>query len=143
MDLTTEKKRIGCPSLFAAIAKAQPQLHCFGHVHNGWGAKVVAWRPQISDHPSHFSDIDNGKSVVIDSLTKLNSTIFDSPDDEAKRQMEIDRYRRQRCRDIISQYQSSAIGPGRTLFVNAAVKGDESLDQLPWVAEIDLPSNIA
>lgn len=141
MDLTKEK-RIGCPSLFAAIAKAQPQLHCFGHVHNGWGAKVVAWRPQISDHPTHFSDIDNGGSVVIDSLAKLNSTIFDSPDDEAKRQMEIDHYRRQRCRDT-SHCQSSAIGPGRTLFVNAAVKGDEGLNQLPWVAEIDLPLNMA
>ncbi|POR38481.1 Uncharacterized protein TPAR_01335 [Tolypocladium paradoxum] len=75
MDVTREKKRIGCPNLFAAIARAQPRVHCFGHVHDGWGAKVVAWRPQISEHPSHFNDIDNGKSVVIESLAKLNSVL--------------------------------------------------------------------
>ncbi|KAK3402985.1 hypothetical protein B0T20DRAFT_399708 [Sordaria brevicollis] len=39
-----EQQHAGDPSLFAAVAMARPRLHCFGHVHGGWGAKLVRWR---------------------------------------------------------------------------------------------------
>lgn len=71
LDRTQDRKRIGCPELFAAVARTQPLVHCFGHVHSGWGAKVVKWRERISERPSHFVDVDNGESVVLDSLALL------------------------------------------------------------------------
>jgi hypothetical protein len=58
-DYTGSKTRVGSPGLFAAIAKAKPKVHCFGHIHEYWGAKLVKWRPELSDEPSHFTDIDN------------------------------------------------------------------------------------
>ncbi|KAI0133555.1 hypothetical protein BJ170DRAFT_606663 [Xylariales sp. AK1849] len=59
MDYTDSKQRAGCPHLFGAIRRAKPLLHCFGHIHEGWGSKLVTWRDKISERPSHFTDIDN------------------------------------------------------------------------------------
>ena len=33
-DYTDMKLRVGSPSLFAAIARARPLVHCFGHIHS-------------------------------------------------------------------------------------------------------------
>jgi predicted phosphodiesterase len=45
----------GCPYLFKATARARPLMHCFGHIHEGWGAKLVTWRQPISTEPSHLT----------------------------------------------------------------------------------------
>ncbi|KZZ93674.1 Metallophosphoesterase domain protein [Moelleriella libera RCEF 2490] len=122
-------KRIGCPQLFQAVAKAQPRLHCFGHVHGDWGARLVTWRSQLSEAPSHFTDIDNnnGRSPTLDSLQRLQGL------------------RLQQCREqnhvhiSLCQQDEHPIEPGKTLFVNASVMGQsDSLDQLPWLVEIGL-----
>lgn len=56
-------------SMLEAAARARPRLHCFGHVHNGWAAKLVSWRDSTSDTLSHLTDIDYGKSAVIETMT--------------------------------------------------------------------------
>ena len=69
LDYTANRQRGGCEHLFAAIVKARPRMHCFGHIHEAWGAKMVAWRGETSsENPIHFTEIDNGASVVVDSL---------------------------------------------------------------------------
>jgi Icc-related predicted phosphoesterase len=124
MDMTAEKQRIGCPELFAAVARAQPKVHCFGHVHSGWGARFVSWRPVLSANPSHFTDIDNGKSHVVSSLAKLAG----SGDQQGR-----DCFETSHCAGDEWPLQA-----GKTLFVNAANKGDDGLTQLPWVVELEL-----
>ncbi|KAJ9422350.1 Metallo-dependent phosphatase-like protein [Fusarium oxysporum] len=122
MDMTPQRQRIGCPQLFSAIAKSQPRIHCFGHVHNSWGAKIVSWRPQISEHPSHFSDIDNAKSRAVEI-----------------RQDRLERYGSQRC--CVASYcqgDEEQLAPGETLFVNAALMGSKGLTQYPWLVDIEL-----
>lgn len=143
MDMTADKKRIGCPQLFAAIAKSQPRIHCFGHVHNGWGAKLVTWRPIISDNPSHFSDIDNEKSSVIETLSSLKKSEFESAEERQRRNENVRHWKKQNC------YQTShcsdddmPLGDGQTLFVNASTKGDTELNHLPWLVEFDLGRDI-
>ncbi|EXJ66416.1 uncharacterized protein A1O5_10568 [Cladophialophora psammophila CBS 110553] len=48
MDYTHGRERAGCAdlfaALFAAVAQARPRVHCFGHIHEGWGAWLVTWR---------------------------------------------------------------------------------------------------
>ena len=44
MEYTDSRRRAGCPHLFEAVTRACPRLHCFGHIHEGWGAKMVTWR---------------------------------------------------------------------------------------------------
>ncbi|TVY86223.1 Metallophosphoesterase domain-containing protein [Lachnellula willkommii] len=34
---------VGCASLFRAISRARPRLHCFGHIHEAYGAKLIQW----------------------------------------------------------------------------------------------------
>ncbi|KAF5664527.1 metallophosphoesterase domain-containing protein [Fusarium denticulatum] len=139
MDMTPERQRIGCPQLFSAIAKAQPRIHCFGHVHGGWGAKIVSWRPRISENPSHFSDIDNAKSQVVESLPRLQGTKWESPEDSKARENKLQLYGSQRC--CIASYcqgDDECLPPGKTFFVNAALMGDKGLSQYPWLVDIEL-----
>lgn len=139
MDMTNDKQRVGCPQLFAAVARAQPRLHCFGHVHDSWGAKLVAWRANISDTPSHFSDVDNGNSLVIENLPRLKGSELESEEDRKMRQDAAEGYRLQRCcRTSHCDGDERPLGPAETLFVNAAVMADGELSQYPWLIDIEL-----
>ncbi|KAF2154144.1 hypothetical protein K461DRAFT_267200 [Myriangium duriaei CBS 260.36] len=35
--------KVGCPHLLNALQHCRPRLHCFGHIHEGWGAALVDW----------------------------------------------------------------------------------------------------
>jgi Icc-related predicted phosphoesterase len=39
----TAHGNVGCPHLLKAVARAKPLVHCFGHIHEGWGAETVTW----------------------------------------------------------------------------------------------------
>ncbi|TFA98943.1 hypothetical protein CCMA1212_009281 [Trichoderma ghanense] len=143
LDLSENKKRIGCPQLFAAVAKAQPRIHCFGHAHDGWGAKLVAWRTVISDAPSHFTDIDNDKSRVIENMASFKGSNFESPQERKAREERIAAHReRGYCETSHFGDQSTFVEGRKTLFINAAVMGQERLDRLPWIVDIELPSSV-
>ncbi|KAI1814360.1 ser/Thr protein phosphatase family protein [Poronia punctata] len=139
-----QSQRAGCPHLFAAVARARPRMHCFGHIHEGWGAKLVAWRPQISDKPSHFTDIDNGSSKVIEKLSNITGIKYDTADTRRKKlqaaQHFIQRgfFSTSHCEndDTPIEWKSN------TLFVNAATQGvDEAFPvQPPWLVELELPA---
>jgi Icc-related predicted phosphoesterase len=145
MDYTADRTRAGCPGLFAAVAKARPLLHCFGHIHTGWGAKKVAWRPKLSINPSHFTDIDNGKSPVLKNLSHLRRGQFDSDEIWAEKQKTLKQCIEEGCTRALC----SAAGPHplvpkeETLFVNAAIESPEGEPtQFPWLVEIDLPAQM-
>lgn len=145
LDYTVDKQRAGCPDLFSAIARACPRLHCFGHIHEGWGAKMVTWREQLTEKPSHFTDIDNDKSTVIETLRSRHHGKFDTE--------EMKEEKSKRVRDLWQQncYATSHCGDdavpleyeSQTLFVNAAIQSSqEDLLQLPWLVDIELPKAI-
>ncbi|KAJ5591919.1 uncharacterized protein N7459_002288 [Penicillium hispanicum] len=120
MDYTYSGQRAGCPYLFEAIARARPRMHCFGHIHEGWGAKLVTWRRKISQKPSHLTDIDNGNSVLID---KLSTVAFKT----------------------LSTTSHCSADPNmlrygfQTLFVNASIEGAGDLPiQPPWLVDLEL-----
>jgi hypothetical protein len=33
--------------LLKAVARAKPLVHCFGHIHEGWGAETVTWNDAL------------------------------------------------------------------------------------------------
>lgn len=43
LDVNRGGKHCGCPMLFEAIRLAKPRLHCFGHIHEGYGAQEICW----------------------------------------------------------------------------------------------------
>lgn len=141
MDMGPERKRLGCPGLFSSLARAQPKMHCFGHVHSGWGAKLVAWRETISEQPSHFADIDNDKSYVVETLATLRGNKFETDEEMSARKEKVDRLQQQGyCQASIDQGSDTKPG-GKTMVVNAALMGSGELTQLPWVVSLDLEAD--
>lgn len=118
----TDGRRAGCPSLFQAVARARPRLHCFGHIHEGWGGKLVTWRSNIplNSVPSHFTHIDNSKSTVLSNISQL----------ETARQTSDLTYFSVDCDVNVSE--------ARTLFVNAALQGTSDITQIPWIVNVPL-----
>ncbi|KAJ3483020.1 hypothetical protein NLG97_g7412 [Lecanicillium saksenae] len=137
LDRTDNRERAGCPELFAAVAQAKPQIHCFGHIHEGWGVKMVAWRSKLSEKPSFLADIDNAASELVEQLSTIRKTKFDTPEEERRKKEKLEAFREHK-------YCGTSFSPGdigsKTLFVNASIKGDvESALQLPWLVDIVLP----
>ncbi|KAL1968259.1 hypothetical protein VTN77DRAFT_2094 [Rasamsonia byssochlamydoides] len=134
LDYTESGQRAGCSNLFAAVARARPRLHCFGHIHEGWGAKLVTWRDRLSETPSHFADIDNWRSVVVETLSGLKKSMFDMKT--------VEYYTHERC--YATGHCAGDANPlewgAQTLFVNAAIGGNEDHPvQMPWLIDIELP----
>lgn len=123
LDYTASQQRAGCPHLFQAIARAQPRLHCFGHIHKGWGGKLVTWRRDTASDlpPSHFTHIDHAKSRVLGNISVLK---------DARQDRDLD------C--FVADCDFSEQEP-QTLFVNAALQGTSDMDQIPWITKIPLP----
>ncbi|KAK4158008.1 Metallo-dependent phosphatase-like protein [Chaetomidium leptoderma] len=147
LDMTDSKERGGCEELFAEVARARPRLHCFGHIHEGWGAKSVAWRGrEATASPSHFTDIDNGRSATLDTLASFKPGKWDTPELATEKKARLERYTAQ-------GYCSARSGPlhpkedaaAQTLFVNAAIQSleEEGPSQLPWLVEMELPQRPA
>lgn len=137
LDYTDSRSRAGIANLFEAVAHAKPKLHCFGHIHEAWGAKLVTWREKLSQPPSHFTDIDNDKSRLIDSRAKLNKGKFDTQDLIEEKERRVQKYQQKGYREIddVEIRQSE-----QTLFANAAIEGmEEGQQQLPWMLDIQLP----
>ncbi|PVI07283.1 Metallo-dependent phosphatase [Periconia macrospinosa] len=43
-DETYNDEHVGCEHLLRAARRCRPRLHCFGHIHEGWGAERVKWK---------------------------------------------------------------------------------------------------
>ncbi|EMD00459.1 hypothetical protein BAUCODRAFT_20558 [Baudoinia panamericana UAMH 10762] len=137
LDYTDSRQRAGAADLFAAIARARPRVHCFGHIHEGWGAKKVTWRDGVAEEKvSHFTAIDNDGSGVVENLAGIRPRSFDTVEEGKEKEGKLEGYRR--------RGYCVATAPGmngrETLFVNAAIEGSEGYPrQLPWLVEMDLP----
>lgn len=142
MDYTHGRERAGCPDLFAAIAEARPRIHCFGHIHEGWGAKLVTWRDLYGEKPTHFTAIDNDRSPWVEKLAGLKPSRFDSEEDLERKSKKVERYNQDRCCTTSHcTGDEYPLEPGKqALFVNASFCGNE-VDpiQKPWLVEIELP----
>lgn len=44
LDAVESGEHVGCGHLLRAARRCKPKLHCFGHIHEGWGAQLVRWK---------------------------------------------------------------------------------------------------
>lgn len=143
MDYTYGRERAGCPDLFAAVARARPLLHCFGHIHEGWGAKLITWRECYGEQqPTHFTAIDNDRSPLIEKLAGLVPSSFDTQEDAERKLAKLKIHDQERC--CKTSHCKGDEYPlehgGQTLFVNASFSGCEDIPvQKPWLVDIELP----
>ncbi|KAM7203643.1 Metallo-dependent phosphatase-like protein [Naviculisporaceae sp. PSN 640] len=113
LDLGKEGEHIGCNKLFRAVERARPLVHCFGHIHEGYGAQVMDWETR-----------EVSVAVV--------STSGPSGDNGAGGETEE--------RDELPVVRTTTRDRGkRTTLVNAAIMrhGEEERNK-PWIVELDI-----
>ena len=147
LDRTGDGKRAGSPSLFAAVASARPQVHCFGHIHESWGAKKIHWREEVaavaadSSPPTHFTSIDNDRSLLIESLARITVKPTDTVETKSEKETRIAAYTANGHCSAATEHEIQA--GAQTLFVNAAIEGsEEGMQQFPWLVDIKLPRTV-
>lgn len=147
LDRINGRERGGSSELFAAVATSRPRVHCFGHIHEGWGAKMITWRESQSHQPSHFTDINNGKSQVLEIVNTILPGKHDTPENIALKDAKLMKYSKQRHwrTSHLNDYEFPLEVEKQTLFVNTAMKGgdDELPVQFPWLVTLELPESEA
>ena len=88
---------------------------------------MVTWQKNPTSTPSHFTDTDNERSVVIDSLSGFKHTRFDTEESKAEKLQRKQHYRQQRCylTSHITKDEKPLEHEKQTPFVNAAVESTE------------------
>ncbi|KAK3387495.1 ser/Thr protein phosphatase family protein [Podospora didyma] len=142
LDMTESGERAGCPGLFAATAQCRPRMHCFGHIHKGWGAELITWRDPPNQVPSLSADINHEQSVILETLSTVWSQTGEPREIPNRHQQLEDRATLRVCQTSHCMGDKTPLNPGQqTLFVNAAIQGLEEHEttHLPWVVDIELP----
>lgn len=138
LDRTESLSRAGSASLFRAMARVRPKVHCFGHIHEAWGARLVTWQPVLSDWPTHFHDIDNEASELIEKRSTLQAYAHDKPHQTARKLAK----RQSAIAHGYYEINDHINHKDQTLFVNAAIQDvEEDETQVPWLVSVDLPRN--
>ncbi|OJJ69556.1 hypothetical protein ASPBRDRAFT_131439 [Aspergillus brasiliensis CBS 101740] len=127
----TDNGRAGCPDLFKAVARSRPRMHCFGHIHEGWGAMIAHWRDATrigNNEISHFTAIDHGRSTIISKLAKLDTSTAPAV------------FETSHCANDLTPLQPDS----QTLFVNAAFEGSSTPSDAfsihpVWQVDLELP----
>lgn len=112
-------KHVGCEHLLLAARRCKPKLHCFGHIHEGWGAKKVTWKAGDNYHISWTEYVEGSEEIKVDhERMKADRAAF------------VD----------ISHVGDKPLQWGReTLMVNASIMTLKyKPDQGPWIVDMDL-----
>ncbi|OAA72166.1 Metallophosphoesterase [Cordyceps fumosorosea ARSEF 2679] len=151
----------GCPELRAAVARVRPRVHCFGHIHEAWGAHLVRWKKKKSTtKPDDINGRqgqeteEEGGFAAERSIVKLSEvkpmTWLDPPATEAQIAQLLDWSAQMGVRvDWEEEVKPLDVDGERdgehTLFVNAAIQGyRQEPSQLPFIVDMELdeaPSN--
>jgi len=114
LDRTERDDAVGCEHLLRAVCRARPLLHCFGHVHTGWGAEKVTWDTSVN--------LEVGKE---DACLKTPVKEFVLQNSSRKKGYAI-------------AGMEGMVHGEQTLFVNAAIEAEEWTNA-PWLVTLDLP----
>ncbi|KAI9791811.1 MAG: hypothetical protein M1816_003356 [Peltula sp. TS41687] len=118
LDRTVRGQDVGCPFLAEAVERAKPRLHCFGHIHESWGAERVRWRT------------GEGGEEGIEEVSRYE------PD---KERIRVDRVAHV---DVSGESKTPLVFGKETLFVNACINTVRYQPvQAPWVIDLDLPAD--
>lgn len=101
---------VGCPNLLEAVRRVKPLMHCFGHIHEGYGVEVVDWKKGVA-------------------APRKNEAVHRFFEDEGSEN--------ENPYPGVFRWEE---GKGKTLAVNASVMtGEGRLENKPWLVRINLP----
>jgi len=133
LDRVVNGNLVGCPHLLRALMRSRPLIHCFGHIHEDWGAERITWGPAVDEVCAKSTTIKEfkktwGDEIAEDGITRIGTKTAAAAE---KRCVEVD----------LSKNARRPIQRGHeTLLVNAAIMNVayEPVNA-PWVVMVDLP----
>lgn len=149
LDETIFGERAGCRDLLDAVARARPRVHCFGHIHEGWGAKLQRWKVE-----GGVVSMDEENSVLVENLETLEGTRGDGPRTRAEKMARRNAWAEKRARVVdlcrhgnTDDSETDGHGLARpfeqgkdTLFVNSAIVNIAYEPRhIPWLVDLELP----
>lgn len=145
LDRTSHGDRAGCGTLFRSLYRAKPKIHCFGHIHEGWGAELMQWKPEPSGPEPIISSttvLDREHSRMLYTLTSppysipTNTSLIDM--EEHNRLLEWSKDRG--CYIDLADGENKIREGEQTLFVNASIMSVRYRPtQMPLIIDTDLP----
>ncbi|KAH8717079.1 ser/Thr protein phosphatase family protein-like protein [Phaeosphaeriaceae sp. PMI808] len=66
LDATRTEEHVGCQHLLRAARRCKPRLHCFGHIHEAWGARKVRWREGQNLDVSIEGHVEESHEIQVD-----------------------------------------------------------------------------
>ncbi|KAM0249012.1 hypothetical protein ACHAQJ_009218 [Trichoderma viride] len=153
LDRTSRNDSAGCGNLFRSLYSARPKIHCFGHIHEAWGAELMQWKPKPESPTldgsattqsiiSPATVLDKEKSRLVYTLTPppmtfaTNTTLIDTEAHERLLEMSKDRG----CYVDLTEGDNMLKQGEQTLFVNASIMSVRYRpSQMPFVIDVDLP----
>lgn len=66
LDTTRTGEHVGCQHLLRAARRCKPRLHCFGHIHEAWGARKIKWNESQELDVSLEKHVVESQEVLVD-----------------------------------------------------------------------------
>ncbi|KAK3670318.1 hypothetical protein LTR78_009772 [Recurvomyces mirabilis] len=132
-DQTDRGDYAGCPHLLLALMRSRPLLHCYGHIHEGWGAQKIRWSERVDEVVATPTTIEDWKNGVWQAGIANNGLESVSVNEEKTLQ------RRAAFLDV--SRDGGLLRRGReTALVNAAIMDVKYRPvNAPWLVDIELP----
>lgn len=139
--------RAGCPQLLQALERTRPRLHCFGHIHEAWGAERLTWKPRgDGQEPERLAEL-GARGEIEEKTEVLGLTMVEKsqlPQWARKRvQTQVDRdvvERRAAYLDLSgSSSQPLRVGE-ETMLINSSIMNLEyTPENAAWLVDLELP----
>lgn len=128
-DETTRNEHVGCEHLLRAARRCRPRLHCFGHIHEGWGAERVRW----NDSEDEDKDVGGKWEECVESAEWIET--------DGEKMVEEGAVFLDLSRDggVDKVGEKELVFGKETLMVNASIMSVTYKPwQGPWVVDLDL-----
>lgn len=132
LDHTIHGESVGCDHLLTAVSRCRPLLHCFGHIHEAWGAEIRLWADEAKT---------GAALVALEDQSKLNPGTSIVPISHPTESLEVDAPRADDGFQNVSVIDARGVEHGKqTVFVNASIMDVRYVPrQWPWLVRINLP----
>ena len=129
MDVSVQShQNVGCPHIMNALQHCRPKLHCFGHIHEGWGAERINWAAVEQKVPDLDSPCDT---------KAFRQRWIDLSDSDCISPVPV---KLQGESNLVVVEVDSEKSAEETLLINAAIMDVQYKPiNRPWLVYVDLP----